>query len=354
MVKNKTTNFFSVLLLLLALGLAVFLFYLLNYSSVISPFSRQTLNLVPRLQENISLQPDLDFSSVQTLTELENIPRYLVYNTDTSYVYAAKNYHQSFAPASFTKLLTAQVALDLISPDQLLTATDNSVNRVPTVLGLKPGEQLTAEELIRASIATSANDAATTLAEGTARLFKFILPDYLDLMNRKAQLLFMLDSHFATPDGLDEENQYSTLIDIAKLIHNAQQNYPEIISAGASDRDDLLANDLHGKYYLSNWNGLLGVYPGVDGLKIAYTGDAGYGSIVTANVDGLSLVAIVSGADSIPERDLAAASLLDAALIVEGLSPVNLTKADLQPRYDQWQDLIDQTRRELEALENQD
>lgn len=354
MVKNKTVNFLSILLLFITFALAAFLFYLINYSSVISPFSRQTLDLVPRLQEKISLQPDLDFSSSQTLTELEDIPRYLVYNDDTFQVYAAKNQDQSFAPASFTKLLTAQVALDLVSADQLLTASQHSVDRVPTVIGLKPGEQLTAEELIRASIATSANDAATTLAEGTARLFNLTLPDYLDLVNRKAQLLFMFDSRFATPDGLDEENQYSTLIDIAKLIHNAQQNYPEIISAGASDRDDLLANDLHGKYYLSNWNGLLGVYPGVTGLKIAYTGDAGYGTIVTAEIDDLSLVAIVSGADSIPERDLAAAALLDAALIAAGRSPVNLTKADLQPRYDQWQDLIDQTRRELEALDNQD
>lgn len=296
----------------------------------------------------------LDFTQAQLVDSLEEIPRYLVYNADTLQVYAAKNYDKSFPPASFTKLLTTQVALDLVSPNQLLTTTASSIDKVPTVLGLKIGEQLTASELVRASIATSANDAASTLAEGTANLFNLRLNNFFDLMNTKASLLGMMNSHFSTPDGLDDDNQYSTLIDVSKLIHNVQKNYPEILSAGSSDRNDIEANDLHGRYYLSNWNGLLGIYPGVDGLKIAYTGDAGHGTIVTAKTNGLSLVVIVSGTDSIPERDLAAASLLDIALINEGYSPVNLTKADLQIRYKQWNDLIKQTREELEALENQD
>ena len=295
----------------------------------------------------------LDFTQMKEVSSLDNIPRYLVYNADTLQVYAGKNYDKAFAPASFTKLLTTQVVLDLVSPDQLLTTTASSVDRVPTALGLKIGEQFTASELIRASIATSANDAAATLAEGTAHLFNLKLNDFLYLMNAKAQLLQMTNSHFSTPDGLDDDNQYSTLIDTAKLIHNVQENYSEITYAGKSDRQDIEANDLHGRYYLSNWNGLLGVYPGVDGLKIAYTGDAGHGTIITAKKDGLSLVVIVSGADSIPERDLAAADLLDIALIAEGYSPIKLTKYRLEPRYKQWTDLIEKTRKELEALENQ-
>lgn len=296
----------------------------------------------------------LDFTQMKAVDSLDNIPRYLVYNADTLQVYAAKNHDISFAPASFTKLLTTQTVLDLISPDQLLTTTASSVNRVPTALGLKIGEQFTASELIRASITTSANDAAATLAEGTANLFDLKLNDFLYLMNTKAKLLQMTNSHFSTPDGLDDDNQYSTLIDIAKLVHNVQKNYPEILYAAASDREDIEANSFHGRYYISNWNGLLGVYPGVDGLKIAYTGDAGHGTIVTAKKNNLSLVAIVSGVDSIPERDLAAATLLDMALIAEGHSPVRLTKSRLQPRYDEWNDLIEKTRKELEALENQD
>jgi len=353
-VKNKSSSSLVFFLLFLALGLSAFLYYLISSSNIISPVSRQTLNLAPKLEDKITLMPPLDFTQMESVSSLDNIPRYLVYNADTLQVYAAKNHDKPFAPASFTKLLTAQTTLDLVSPEQLLTTTASSIDRVPTVLGLKIGEQLTVSELIRASIATSANDAASTLAEGTANLFNLRLNDFLYLMNTKAKLLGMTNSHFSTPDGLDDDNQYSTLIDISKLIHNVQKNYPEITYAAASDREDIEANGLHGRYYLSNWNGLLGIYPGVDGLKIAYTGDAGHGTIVTAKTNGLSLVAIVSGADSIPERDLAAASLLDTALIAEGFSPVRLTKSRIQPRYNQWNDLIEKTRKELEVLENQD
>ena len=353
-VKIKSFKLINLFLLFLALGLSILIYCLLSSSSIISPLSRQTLDLTPRLQEKVSLSPPLDFTQMEKVSSLDDVPRYLVYNADTLRVYAAKNHDQKMAPASFTKLLTTQVVLDLLSPDQFLTTTQSSVNRVPTVLGLKVGEQLTVRELIRASVTTSANDAAATLAEGTASLLGLYPSDFIDLMNFKAQLLEMENSHFSTPDGLDDDNQYSTLIDISKLIHNVQKNYSEILSAASSDRQDIQANEYHGHYYLSNWNGLLGVYPGVDGLKIAYTGDAGYSTIVTAKLHGFSLVAIVSGADSIAERDLAAADLLDVALIAENHSPINMTKSRLQPRYNQWQELIDKTRRELEALENQD
>jgi D-alanyl-D-alanine carboxypeptidase len=342
------------ILLISALSVGGYFAYLYLFpQNLLNPFSRESLKLetlYPKLEEKITKKETLQLDKVEEISSLEKTPRYLVYNPDTRIVYASKNQSQKFSPASFTKLLTSQVALDMVSPDTLITATSTSIDKIPTILGLKVGEQLTVKELIRASIVTSANDAAATIAEGIVSNFDLPTEDFIVFMNHKSSLLGMKDSHFANPEGYDDPDQYSTLEDLVLLIDNLE-NYPQVASAAATDRDDLIETSTHGFYYLPNWNGLLGVYPGISGLKIAYTEEAGYGSIVTAQREGVNVVAIVSGADSIPERDLAAAALLDQAFIKEKIKPANITKADLQIRYKQWSDLSVKIRQELDELE---
>lgn len=307
--------------------------------------------MITRIKTHVSSPPTLDYSKSSSINSLKNIPRYLVFNSKNNRVYAAKNEKVSFSPASFTKLMTAQVAIDLKLENHLLQVTKEATQKEPTILGLKDTEQLPLSELIRAAIATSANDAAYVLAESTMLPYGESTSKFIDMMNVKAELLDMNNTHFANPEGYDDDNQYSTLEDIAILIHNVQNNYPEIITAGKSDREDIKPDNTHGGYYITNWNGLLGIYPGVDGLKIAYTGKAGYSTIVTAQRNNIYIVAIVSGANSIPERDLAAATLLDFAYISEKIPPANITRSKLQNRYNQWQELIDKIRQELKELE---
>lgn len=312
-----------------------------------SPLTDFTPDLNQKLVARISPPTPLNYTSAITLEYLSPIPHYLVFNLDTSQVYAAKSTTDRISPASFTKLLTGQVALDLGFSDQLLTATNTSVDKVPTILGLKVGEQLKLTDLLRAAIATSANDAAATLAEAVAFQNGLSLTNFIDLMNQKASLLGLTNSHFANPDGLDDINQYATLEDVAKLVVNSVRNYPEILVAAASDRQDIEKDSTHDRYYLPNWNGLLGVYPGVFGGKIAYTDMAGYSTIVLAQRNDVRLAAILTGANSILERDLAAAALLDAGYITEKMKPVNLTKYPLNLRYKEWGDLARQIRAEL-------
>jgi len=121
------------------------------------------------------------------------------------------------------------------------------------------------------------------------------------------------------------------------------------IAAGIGDRQDIAKDTTHGRYYLPNWNGLLGIYPGVFGGKIAYTDSAGYSTIVMAERNGIRLAALLTGAKSILERDLAAAALLDAGYIANKIKPVNLTKYPLNLRYQAWGDLARQIRGELAA-----
>ena len=314
--------------------------------NLLSPQINFNPDFTAKLSERTSDSPKLDLVSAKKAVGLTGI-RYLAYNLDSGKVYFASGVTDQIAPASFTKILTAQVALDLGFPDQLLSATKTSVDKIPTILGLKVGEQFKLSELLRATIATSANDAAATIAEGIASQNGLNPTDFIALMNQKAALLKMDGSHFANPDGLDDDAQFSTLIDIAKLVQNTVKNYPEILSAAASDREDIKESKTHGFYYLSNWNGLLGVYPGVFGLKIAFTENAGYSTIVLAERSKVRLVVIVAGAKSLYDRDAAAASLLDHAFGLEKIPAANITQWQLKQHYKVWNDLINKTKSEI-------
>jgi len=312
-----------------------------------SPQANFSLVLTPRLKAKIGPILPLDISTAKKISV--KAPHYLVFNLDSGEVYLASGATDKISPASFTKLLTGQVALDLGTPDQLLTATKTSVDKVPTTLGLKVGEQLKLSDLLRAAIATSANDAAATIAEGIATQNGLSLPDFISLMNQKATLLKMENSHFANPDGLDDDAQYSTLVDIAILVQNTVKNYPEIMAAAAPDREDLEESSTHGFYYISNWNGLLGVYPGVFGLKIAYTENAGNSTIVLSERNKIRLAVIVSGAPTLMDRDQAAAALLDQAFATQKIPPANVTEWQLKQHYKVWTNLIQKNKAELAA-----
>lgn len=321
-----------------------------SFQKLLSPIFQH--DFTEKIATKIDNSLKLDLSGAKELTSLEKVPRYIVYNSSTGQVYYGKNTNQKLSPASFTKLLSSQVALDFINPNQEITVSSSSLNKVPTVLGLKSGEKFIVEDLLRGAIATSANDAAQVLADESAHSQGVSNQEFIYYMNKKSELLGMIHSHFVNPDGLDEQNQYSTIEDLALLINNVQKNYPDIIKAAAADNVDIATSSAHGFYYLPNWNGLLGVYKGVDGLKIAYTEEAGYSTIVTLKRDSLKLVAIVSGTDSYLERDRAAADLLDAALIYHGEKPEKISTYKLNLRYKTWGDLARKIRAELKLLES--
>lgn len=336
---------------LVIVTLAFFAVSYLLKPNLISPFF-QGPDQTAKISQKIATPLVLDVSQTKTVSSLDNIPRYLVYDNDTHQVYYAKNAEMRLAPASFTKLLSTQVALDMVPMEFMVTATKSSIDKVPTVLGLKEGEKISVADLLRGAIATSANDAAQTLADGAAKAVGISPTEFIYYMNAKAELLGLNNSHFANPDGLDDQNQYSTLLDLAKLVNNVQKNYPDIMAAAKSDNQDIQKTADHGYYYLPNWNGLLGVYQGVFGLKIAYTEDAGYSTIVIAKREGHTMVALVSGADSYMERDLAAADLLDAGFLAVGLKPLNITTNQLNVHYKVWGDLARKIQAEIKASES--
>jgi D-alanyl-D-alanine carboxypeptidase (penicillin-binding protein 5/6) len=348
---NTNSNFLRRLFFVILFILALFLIRPTPTADIKKEQMLKTLTPSLFVNESALFHPLLRQGTFKPLddVDLETLTAYLSVNADSGEVYTAKNATERISPASLTKLMTAMVALDVATPSARLMASGRAATQEPTVLGVKPGEIFTLEELIKATIATSANDAATIIGEEILRGYGGNEEIFVALMNKKAEALGLGDSHFVNTQGFDNQDQYSNAYDLARVAHYAYENYPLIRQAAATAYSTIEETEDHGFYHLPNWNGLLGTYPGVDGLKIGYTQNAKYCTIVTASHDNTSIIVIVLGAESIIDRDLKAARLLNFAFSKEKFPGVHVSEALIKPRIDEWRELREQILEELES-----
>jgi D-alanyl-D-alanine carboxypeptidase (penicillin-binding protein 5/6) len=188
--------------------------------------------------------------------------------------------------ASTTKIMTALVAIARSRPNQLLTATRYHPDSSESVLGLKPGERMTAGDLLKALLMVSANDAADTLA---ARLAGSRAA-FVAAMNRRARALGLRATHYGNPVGLDKPRTVSTAHDLAKLAAVAMRD-PRFRSIVGRKRATLRSGSRVRR--IVNHNKLLIDYPYVDGVKTGHTLKAGYllvGSAVKRDARVISVV----------------------------------------------------------------
>jgi serine-type D-Ala-D-Ala carboxypeptidase (penicillin-binding protein 5/6) len=260
---------------------------------------------------------------------------YIVVDFNTGDVILEKDAEKKLALASLTKVMTSVVALDLAEPQDLMEVSLEASKTAPTKMGVVPGQRWTLEQLLNAAILTSANDAVEVIREGIDK--KAQDPVFVGAMNKKAQILGMKNSHFENPQGFDGPDHYSSAADLAVLTHYALQNYPMISEIAKKDYQFYNEDENHKQADLYNWNGLIGTYPGVQGLKIGNTGNAKYTTIVVSEREGKKLLAVLLGAPGILERDLWASQLLDTGFSkLASLPEVNLTEEQLKAKYQTW------------------
>ncbi len=167
-------------------------------------------------------------------------------------------------PASTTKMMTALVALQKCDPAYIVTV--NSPEKEGSKMGLVEGDRVSVETLIRGMMIASANDAALTLSQNCATSYE----DFISRMNKKAQELNMKNSHFVNPAGFDNDLQYSTAIDLAKLARVALAN--PIVADAVKTRSTVVTDAAGLKtYFLENVDKLLGIVEGLDGGKTGQT-----------------------------------------------------------------------------------
>lgn len=131
----------------------------------------------------------------------------------------AKNVHERLYPASITKVMTALVALENGSLNQVLTATDAvRITESGAVLcGLEPGDTMTLDQALRILLVWSANDAGLLIAENIGGSVEH----FLEMMNEKARELGATNTNFANPHGLTDLNHYTTAYDLYLIFNEA-------------------------------------------------------------------------------------------------------------------------------------
>jgi D-alanyl-D-alanine carboxypeptidase (penicillin-binding protein 5/6) len=194
-----------------------------------------------------------------------------VLDVDSSRVLSSKNGHQRMFPASTTKMMTVLVAAERGDLNQVISASKKAAATGESGIGLLSGENHTLDELIRAAMIKSANDACVSIAEGVAGSeAKFVA-----LMNKKAKELGCRDTNFVNPHGLHHPNHYSTAHDLA-VIGRAMLKIPFLNEVARTKTTTIGGNWKIGpQRLLINRNKLLYRWNQSDGVKTGYTRQAG-------------------------------------------------------------------------------
>jgi D-alanyl-D-alanine carboxypeptidase (penicillin-binding protein 5/6) len=225
---------------------------------------------------------------------------YLVQNSGTGEVLAGEDEHEHLPMASITKLMTAIVALEHASLDDVATVSRLTASVGESTINLRPGERVTLRDLIRAALIQSANDAANAIAAfvGRGSVGRFVA-----LMNERARQLGLADTHFVNPDGLDANGHYSSAADVTKLARVAM-NKPfiretvKLVTAEAAGRQ------------LYTWNDLLSTFPRTIGVKTGHTNGAGWSQVAAARGGGVTIYATLLGGETREGRNGDLAGLL--------------------------------------------
>jgi D-alanyl-D-alanine carboxypeptidase (penicillin-binding protein 5/6) len=238
---------------------------------------------------------------------------YMVVNAVSGDVLLSKNADERLPMASITKLMTVGVALEHLRLDQLVTVSKLAAHTGEESVDLRAGERIKVADLVRAALIQSANDAAGALADAAAGGRRAL---FITWMNDEAQQIGLTHTHFVRPDGLDAPGHYSSARDIIRLTRWA-------MSLRAVRQDvGMRTSTISGGRRLTTWNDLLGVFPGVVGVKTGHTSAAGWCQVALLRRDGLQIYAVILGSPSREQRNSDLANLLHFALSRYQLVPV--------------------------------
>ena len=201
-------------------------------------------------------------------------------DADTGEILFEKNADRRMLIASTTKILTALVVLEHARLDEVVTIQPRHMAEGSSMY-LKPGETLTVETLLYGLLLCSGNDAAVALADHCGGS----VARFVGWMNETAQRIGMTGSSFANPNGLDDEQHYSTARDMALLAAYAARN-PTFVRL-CSTRSVTV-----GGRTMTNHNKLLQSVEGCIGMKTGYTKAAGRTLVSCVRRDGRTLVAV--------------------------------------------------------------
>ena len=234
-----------------------------------------------------------------------NAKAWLLQDVHSGRVLAEHEADRRMEPASLVKLMTSYVAFFRIAEgdlalDEMVTVSRRAWKMGGSQMFIEVGTRVSVEDLLKGIIVQSGNDASVAIAEhvaGTEEAF-------VQFMNEHAARLGMTGTSYANSHGLTHPDNYTTARDVAILMRALMRDFPE--KYAWHSLESFTYNDIK----QPNRNRLLKRDPSVDGGKTGYTKAAGYCLAVSANRDGMKVVAVVMGAPRSSERFRAAEALL--------------------------------------------
>ena len=226
----------------------------------------------------------------------------IVMDAASGQVLYEKNSQEKKYPASITKILTVLIALEHnVDFNATVTMSENAiwgVERDSTLIGLDVGEQVTVIDLVYATMVKSANECAYALAEYVAG----DIESFAKLMNERAAEIGCKHAHFITPNGLHDEDHYTTAYDMALITKEALKNETFREIAGTLNYTVPATNLTDETRPLWNGNKMINpaepyYYEYCEGGKTGYTMKANNTLMTFAKKDGLELICVIMDCD---------------------------------------------------------
>lgn len=216
-----------------------------------------------------------------------------------------KESNKRMYPASTTKVMTALLTFEAIERGEISLGSEieitsemiDGLDPTGSTMSLKVGEVVSLENLLKGMLIPSGNDAACSIATAVGKS----TATFVDMMNAKAQELGCVDTHFANPDGLHDDNHYTTAADMAKIARAAMQHY-DFRNIVDCVHIKIPPTNMSPERYYINTNGLLSTmrypnfaYKGATGIKTGFTQKAGNCLVSSVKRDGMEFIGVVYG-----------------------------------------------------------
>ncbi len=190
---------------------------------------------------------------------------------DVRRIYYNKNIEMRRPIASLTKLMTAIIVLENYDLNDVIKISRENAEPEGSRDDLRPDEKITARSLLNIMLINSSNNAALALADKRT--------DFISLMNKKAKDLGLYNTHFINADGVDNEENYSSALDVAKIFSYLINTHQEILEILKTKNMVIYSVDGKIEHRLENTNEFLGKLSEVVAGKTGYTDKAG-GSLI--------------------------------------------------------------------------
>lgn len=227
----------------------------------------------------------------------------LIVETNTGKIIYEKDIYEQNYPASVTKILTAILTIENCELDDVVTVSQTAISHIPTGYVIAPlyiGEQITIKDLLYALMLKSANDAAYVLAEHVGGS----VDGFSEMMNKKAEELGCKNTHFVNPNGIHNQNHYTTAYDMYLISNYAMKNetFKEVVSTYEYTLSPTNKHPLKDRI-MKNTNNFVNpknVYYNkiINGIKTGTTKQAGNCLITDSSDNGLEFITVILGAQT--------------------------------------------------------